>query len=108
MIYGLASACTGLAAVLQFAFLYGQGDPTTADGYELKVIASAVIGGASLSGGAGSIGGTILGAFIMTVVDNGCTKLGLDNWVQEIVTGAIILAAVIIDQLRQRHLTYTA
>jgi ribose/xylose/arabinose/galactoside ABC-type transport system permease subunit len=102
MIYGLASACAGLAAVLQFAFLYGQGDPTTAEGYELKVIASVVIGGASLSGGEGTILGTLLGALIMTVVDNGCTKLGLDNWVQEIVTGGIILAAVTLDRLRQR------
>jgi ribose/xylose/arabinose/galactoside ABC-type transport system permease subunit len=103
MIYAVASACAGLAAVLQFAFLYGQGDPTTAEGYELKVIASVVIGGASLSGGEGTILGTLVGALIMTVVDNGCTKLGLDNWVQEIVTGGIILAAVTLDQLRQRH-----
>jgi ribose/xylose/arabinose/galactoside ABC-type transport system permease subunit len=102
-IYALAAACAGLAAVLQFAFLYGQGDPTTAEGYELKVIAAVVIGGASLSGGEGTIGGTLLGALIMTVVDNGCTKLGLDNWVQEIVTGGIILAAVTLDQLRHRR-----
>ncbi len=103
LIYGLAVACTGLAAVLQFAFLYGQGDPTTAEGYELKVIASVVIGGASLSGGEGTILGTLVGALIMTIVDNGCTKLGLDNWVQEIVTGIIILAAVTLDQIRHRR-----
>jgi ribose/xylose/arabinose/galactoside ABC-type transport system permease subunit len=102
MIYALAAGCAGIAAVLQFAFLYGQGDPTTAEGYELKVIAAVVIGGASLSGGEGTIWGTLLGALIMTVVDNGCTKLGLDNWVQEIVTGGIILAAVTLDQLRHR------
>jgi ribose/xylose/arabinose/galactoside ABC-type transport system permease subunit len=103
LIYAIAAACTGLAAVLQFAFLYGQGDPTTAEGYELKVIASGVIGGASLSGGEGTILGTLVGALIMTVVDNGCTKLGLDNWVQEIVTGGIILTAVTLDRLRQRR-----
>jgi ribose/xylose/arabinose/galactoside ABC-type transport system permease subunit len=78
------------------------GDPTTAEGYELEVIAAVVIGGASLAGGEGSILGTLIGAFIMTVVDNGCTKLGLENWVQEIVTGAIIVVAVVIDRLRQR------
>jgi ribose/xylose/arabinose/galactoside ABC-type transport system permease subunit len=100
-IYALASACAGLAAVLQFAYL-GMGDPTTAEGYELKVIAAVVIGGASLTGGEGSILGTLIGAFIMTVVDNGCTKLGLENWVQEIVTGAIIVVAVVIDRLRHR------
>lgn len=100
-IYALASGCAGLAAVLQFAYL-GMGDPTTAEGYELKVIAAVVIGGASLTGGEGSILGTLIGAFIMTVVDNGCTKLGLENWVQEIVTGAIIVVAVVIDRMRHR------
>jgi ribose/xylose/arabinose/galactoside ABC-type transport system permease subunit len=84
---------------MQFSYL-SMGDPTTASGYELKVIAACVIGGASLSGGQGSVRGTIIGALIMTVVDNGCTKLELDNWVQEIVTGAIILAAVALDQVR--------
>jgi ribose/xylose/arabinose/galactoside ABC-type transport system permease subunit len=78
------------------------GDPTTAQGLELKAIAAAVIGGASLQGGQASILGTLLGAFVMTVVDNGCTKLGLDNWVQEVVTGAIIVAAVALDRWRQR------
>lgn len=101
LIYVVGVGCAGLAAVLQFSYL-SMGDPTTADGYELKVIAAVVIGGASLSGGEGSMLGTIVGALIMTVVDNGCTKLGLDNWVQEIVTGGIIVAAVTLDRLRQR------
>ncbi len=105
-IYAFGLSCAALAAILQFAFLYGQGDPTTAEGYELKVIAAVVIGGASLSGGEGSILGTVVGALIMTVVDNGCTKLGLENWVQEIVTGGIIIGAVTIDQLRHRREWY--
>lgn len=100
-VYILGVGCAGIAGVLQFGYL-SMGDPTTASGYELKAIAAVVIGGASLSGGVASVRGTIIGALIMTVVDNGCTKLGLDNWVQEIVTGAIILAAVAIDRLRQR------
>jgi len=101
LVYVLALACAGIAAVLQTAYL-SMGDPTTAQGYELKVIAAVVIGGASLSGGQGSIAGTLVGALIMTVVDNGCTKLGLDNWVQELVTGGIIVAAVALDRLRAR------
>lgn len=101
LIYIVGIGCAGLAALLQFSYL-NMGDPTTAEGYELKVIAAVVIGGASLSGGEGSIRGTIVGALIMTVVDNGCTKLGLDNWVQEIVTGAIIVMAVALDRLRHR------
>lgn len=101
MLYGLAGLCTGLAGVLQFSFV-PQGDPTAAQGLELKVIAAVVIGGASLSGGAGSVLGTLAGILIMTIVDNGCTKLRLDNWVQEIVTGGIILIAVAVDRLRLR------
>jgi ribose transport system permease protein len=102
LVYMVGVGCAGIAALLQFAYL-SVGDPTTAEGYELKVIAAVVIGGASLSGGEGSILGTLVGALIMTVVDNGCAMLGLDNWVQEIVTGAIIVAAVILDRLRQRR-----
>ena len=78
------------------------GDPTTANGLELAVIAAVVIGGASLNGGEGSIFGSLIGALIMTVVANGCTKMNLANWLQEIVTGAIIITAVVLDRLRHR------
>lgn len=100
-IYMLAIACAGLAGLMQFSFLT-VGDPTTAEGYELRVIAAVVIGGASLSGGQGSILGTIIGAIIMTIVANGCTKMELENYIQEIVTGAIIVLAVGVDMLRHR------
>lgn len=102
-VFTLGSAFAGLAGVLQFAYLTG-GDPTTAVGLELNVIAAVVIGGASLSGGQGTIAGTLAGALLMTVVANGCTKLELANWVQEIVTGGIIVAAVLLDRFRQRRL----
>jgi ribose transport system permease protein len=102
LIYIIGIGCAGLAGILQFSYLT-MGDPTTAEGYELKVIAAVVIGGASLTGGEGSIRGTLVGALIMTVVDNGCTKYGLENWVQEIVTGGIIVAAVAIDRYRHRQ-----
>ncbi|HEB53758.1 MAG TPA: ABC transporter permease [bacterium] len=98
-VYVLACTCAGIAALLQLSYL-SMGDPTTGQGYELKAIAAAVIGGASLAGGEGSIFGAVLGALIMTVVDNGCTKLQFDNWVQEIVTGGIIVAAVALDRWR--------
>lgn len=101
LVYALAGAFAGLAGVLQFSYL-SVGDPTTANGLELQIIAAVVIGGASLSGGQGTILGTMIGALIMTVVANGCTKLDLRNWVQEIVTGGIILLAVIVDRLRSR------
>jgi ribose/xylose/arabinose/galactoside ABC-type transport system permease subunit len=79
------------------------GDATTAAGYELNVIAAVVIGGASLNGGSGTILGSIIGALIMTVVGNGCTKMDLENWVQEIVTGGIIILAVALDRIRHRR-----
>jgi ribose transport system permease protein len=101
LVYVLGGAFAGLAAVLQFSYLTG-GDPTTAVGLELNIIAAVVIGGASLTGGQGTITGTLVGALIMSVVANGCIKLGLSNWVQEIVTGGIIIAAVLLDYLRRR------
>jgi ribose/xylose/arabinose/galactoside ABC-type transport system permease subunit len=101
LVYTLGAAFAGIAAVLQFAYLTG-GDPTTAMGLELNIIAAVVIGGASLAGGQGTVTGTLVGAVIMSVVANGCTKLGLPNWVQEIVTGGIIVAAVLLDYVRRR------
>ena len=100
-VYGLAGALAGVAGVLQFAYVT-LGDPTGAAGLELDVIAAVVIGGASLSGGVGSIAGTIVGALLMTVVANGCTKLGFENSVQQMVTGGIIVAAAALDRLRHR------
>ena len=101
LIYTIGGLFAGVAGLLQFAYLTG-GDPTTAVGLELNVIAAVVIGGASLNGGQGTILGSMIGALIMSVVANGCTKLGMPNWVQEIVTGGIIVAAVLLDQLRRR------
>lgn len=101
-VYVLGTAFAGVGSVLQFAYLTC-GDPTTAAGLELNIIAAVVIGGASLSGGQGTVVGTLVGALIMSVVANGCTKLGLANWVQEIVTGAIIVVAVLLDFLRRRQ-----
>lgn len=98
-VYGLAGLLAGLAGVLEFATLT-VGDPTDSLGLELEVIAAVVIGGASLSGGQGSIVGAMIGALLMTVIKTGCTHVGLPNWVQEIVTGAIIVIAVAIDRWR--------
>jgi ribose/xylose/arabinose/galactoside ABC-type transport system permease subunit len=92
-VYGLAGLLTGLAGVLEFSTLT-VGDPTDSDGLELAVIASVVIGGGSLSGGQGSILGTVFGALLMTVIRTGCNQLGLPNWLQKIVTGIIIVVAV--------------
>ena len=101
-VYVLGSGFAALAGVLQFSYLT-IGDPTTASGMELDVIAAVVIGGASLAGGEGKVFGSIVGALIMTVVANGSTKMELPNWVQEIVTGCIIILAVVLDRYRHRR-----
>jgi ribose transport system permease protein len=102
IIYMLSGVCAGIAGSLQLARLT-VGDPTTALGKELDVIAAVVIGGGSLAGGSGSILGSLVGAFLMTVLANGCTLLGVPNYVQEMLVGAIIVIAVAVDQLRRRN-----
>ncbi|MFG0319924.1 MAG: ABC transporter permease [Planctomycetota bacterium JB042] len=98
-LYVLCGAFAGLAGVMQFGRLT-VGDPTTAIGKELDVIAAVVIGGGSLAGGEGSILGAIVGAFLMSFLANGCTLAGVPNYVQEMIVGGIIVAAVAVDRLR--------
>lgn len=62
-----------------------------------------MIGGGSLSGGQGSIFGTLLGALLLTFIATGCTHVGLSNWIQEIFTGIIIVVAMGLDRLRHKR-----
>lgn len=101
-LYMLAGALAGLAGVVQTSRLT-QGDPTVAQGLELNVIAAVVIGGGSLSGGEGSVLGTLAGALIMSALAFGATQAGWDNYVQEILIGMIIVFAVALDQLRSKR-----
>jgi ribose/xylose/arabinose/galactoside ABC-type transport system permease subunit len=101
-VYTLAGLFVGLAGSYQFAKLK-VGNPISGVGLELKVIAAVVIGGASLSGGRGTVLGTLTGALLMQTIVSGCTQLGLTNPVQDIILGAIIVAAVTVDQIRQRR-----
>jgi ribose transport system permease protein len=103
-IYGLAGLLIGLAGVMQMSRLR-QGDPTVAAGTELDVIAAVVIGGGSLSGGEGSIFGSMIGALIMAFLRNGCQQIGWHNYVQEIIIGSIIIIAVAIDRWRSSRMT---
>jgi ribose/xylose/arabinose/galactoside ABC-type transport system permease subunit len=100
-VYTAAAALAGVAGVFQFSRL-SVGDPTIAVGLELDVIAAVIIGGGSLNGGRGSVLGTVLGACTMAVISTGCSQKGLPNWVQQIVTGVIIVIAVALDRWRQR------
>jgi ribose transport system permease protein len=100
LIYALAGLLFGLAGVMQLSRLT-QGDPTVAIGLELDIIAAVVIGGASLSGGTGSILGSMIGALIMAVLRNGSNQMGWQNFTQEIIIGIVIIIAVGLDTLRQ-------
>ena len=100
-VYTLSGVLTGAAGLLQFSKL-SVGDPTVANGLELDVIAAVIIGGGSLLGGKGSVVGTIAGAAIMAIIQIGCSQQGLPNWVQQIVTGGIIVFAVALDRWRQK------
>lgn len=124
--YALCGLLAGVAGVLQFHRL-SSGDPTTATGKELEVIAAVVIGGAALSGGFGTVGGSIVGAILMAVLANGCNLVdwnslgrwgvsaevaetltrwfgssGIPNYVQEILVGAVIVVAALADRRRHR------
>lgn len=99
-VYTLAGLFAGIAGVYQFARL-SVGEPTAGGGLELKVIAAVVIGGGSLSGGRGTVSGTLAGAIMINVINSGCTQLGLGNSLWDIMLGATIIAAVTFDQWRQ-------
>ncbi len=102
VIYTLAGLFCGLSGVMEFSRLT-VGDPTVAVGLELDIIAAVVIGGGSLSGGEGSILGSMIGVFIMSFLRNGCTMMGWPNYIQEIIIGFIIVVAVSLDQFRHRR-----
>lgn len=101
-IYALAGLFFGLAGLMQLSRLR-QGDPTVAIGLELDIIAAVVIGGGSLSGGAGSILGSMIGALIMAVLRNGSQQMGWPTYMQEIIIGLVIILAVGLDQYRQHR-----
>jgi len=97
-IYSLTGLFVGIASMIATSRTVSA-QPTAGITLELDIIASVVIGGASLSGGRGSITGTIIGTLLISFLRNGCTLLGISTNVQLIVIGAIIIAAVAVDQL---------
>jgi ribose/xylose/arabinose/galactoside ABC-type transport system permease subunit len=97
-IYTLSGLLVGLAAMIATSRTVSA-QPTAGISLELDIIAAVVIGGASLSGGRGTILGTIIGTLLISFLRNGCTLLGIDTNVQLIVIGAIIVAAVAVDQM---------
>ncbi|MFA6291150.1 MAG: ABC transporter permease [Victivallales bacterium] len=99
-IYTLTGLVTGIAAMIATSRTVSA-QPTAGIGLELDIIAAVVIGGASLSGGRGTILGTVIGTMLISFLRNGCTLLGISTNLQLIVIGVIIIAAVAVDQLAQ-------
>ena len=97
-VYGVSGAASAVAALLLTARL-NTAQPIAGMNYELDAIAATVIGGTSLSGGEGSLGGTLIGALTMGVLRNGLNLLGVSSFLQQLVIGVVIIAAVLIDRI---------
>ena len=100
-VYALCGFVCGVAGIMMGSRL-NSAQPALGQGYELDAIAAAVIGGTSLSGGEGTILGTVIGAFIMSVLTNGLRILSVPQEWQTVVTGAIIIGAVLMDIVRRK------
>jgi ribose/xylose/arabinose/galactoside ABC-type transport system permease subunit len=101
-VYAFSALTSAIAGILYTSRL-ANGIPTAGEGYELDAIAAAVVGGASLMGGEGTILGTVLGALIIATLRNGGDLLGIDPFILQIAIGVLIVAAVLIDQLSKRR-----
>jgi len=101
-IFTLNGLIAGLAGMMMLGYIT-VADPTAGDGYELDSIAAAVIGGTSLFGGRGHVGGTVVGAFILAVLRNGCDLRNISEHWQRFVVGLMTIAAVFYDRLRRRE-----
>jgi ribose transport system permease protein len=102
LVYTLSGAISGLAGVISFS-RYVSAEPASGFGSELDVIAAAVIGGASLAGGVGSVEGAIIGAALIGIISNGVVLLNINTYAQQAITGTVILIAVGLDVLRNRR-----
>jgi len=94
--------CAALAVILITARLWSA-QPNSGVGLELDAITAAVLGGTSLSGGVGTIGGTVAGAFIIGVLSNGLNLLGVPSYNQQVVRGLVFIAAVLLDYFLKRR-----
>ena len=101
IVYTVCGALAGLGGVV-LASQLAAGDPKFGLMYELEVIAAVVVGGTSLMGGSGKIFGTLIGAFIIAVIKNGMNLMGVESFNQRIVLGAVLLGAVLLDQVKRR------
>jgi ribose/xylose/arabinose/galactoside ABC-type transport system permease subunit len=105
LVYVISGACAAIVGFLYMS-LFSSGSPQTGTGDELlESIAAVVVGGTSLTGGRGSIVGTFFGALLIGVLYNAMNLLNVDSYLQKVVLGAVILLAVVLDELRKRYLS---
>lgn len=103
MVYVISGALAAIGGLLLMA-RFSSGSPQTGVGFELNAIAAVVVGGTSLMGGRGTIVGTFFGALLIGVLNNVMDLIGIESYTQQIVLGAVIVTAVIVDELRKRYL----
>lgn len=101
-VYTIAGLFAGMAGIILSSRIMS-GSPVIGTGYELDAIAAVVIGGSSLKGGIGSVGGTLIGALIIGTISNGLDLLGVSSYWQQIVKGAIIVFAVMLDKSQRKE-----
>lgn len=104
-VYALCGVLTAVAGLILSSRL-GSGSPKVGMGDELAVIAAVVVGGTSLSGGRGGIGGTFVGLLVVSVLNSGLTWIGVETFGQQVTLGAVILAAVLLDQIKARGTSF--
>jgi len=105
LVYTVCGALAGLGGIITASQLKS-GSPTYGGMYELYVIAAVVVGGTSLSGGQGKVLGTLIGAFIIAVIQNGMNLTGVESYTQKVVLGLVILGAVLLDMVRHRGFSF--
>ena len=98
MFSGFCAAIVGLIITSQLVAAH----PATGETFELNAIAAAVLGGTSMSGGRGRIGGTVIGAFVIGILADGLVMMGVSSFWQTVIKGLVIIAAVVVDQAQQR------
>jgi len=101
-VYAYSGLMAGLAGIVLASRMYS-GQPTAGEGAEMDAIAAVVVGGTSMAGGYGKIGGTIIGGLIIGILNNGLNLLNVNSFWQYVIKGAVILLAVFIDYLRQEN-----
>jgi erythritol transport system permease protein len=102
IVYAISGFCAAMVGIIATSQLMS-GSPKTGESWEMNAIAASVLGGTSMAGGVGNIGGTIVGAFVIGIINDGMTMCGVTEFWQKIIKGLVIIIAVVIDQV-QRNL----